>query len=114
MYAAQDTRIDSAEKEENPYTWDFGQVKEGGVLTHKFTLRNESAKILNIKDVSTSCGCTASEVKKKLLLPQEETEIEVKFNTKGYAGPTKQFVYLNTDSIEQPIIKLIIKAEIIK
>ncbi|MFH0855608.1 MAG: DUF1573 domain-containing protein [Candidatus Omnitrophota bacterium] len=96
----------------DPYTWDFGQVKQGEVLLHKFTLKNESAQKLRITGVNTSCGYTVSEAKSRVLLPQESTEIEVKFNSKGYAGPVQQFVYVNTDSIDKPLIRFIIKADV--
>lgn len=98
----------------DPNTWDFGQVKEGEVYKHTFIFQNESAKPLNIKSINTSCGCTASEAKKKNLLPGESTEIEVKFNSKGYSGPIQQFVYVNTDDVDNPVIKLIIKADVVK
>lgn len=77
----------SAQQLEDPYTWDFGRVREGEILKHDFVLKNESKDTLNIKDINTSCGCTVSEVKQKVLLPGESTLIEVKFNSKGYSGP---------------------------
>jgi hypothetical protein len=105
-----------AEDEESAdiYTWDFGAVEEGEVLTHAFILQNESAKTLTIKDVTTSCGCTASEVKKKILASRETTSIGVKFNSQGYSGPVKQFVYINTDDLDNPLIRYIIKADVIR
>jgi len=122
---------ESREKEtSDSYTWDFGRVKEGEVLRHNFRLKNDSGKTMNIKDVTTSCGCTASEVKKKKLLPGESTLIEVKFNSKGYSGLVQQYVYVHTDNldtstplsingernqtIDKPIIRFIIKADVIK
>jgi len=98
----------------DPYTWDFGQVKEGELLKHDFVLKNESKETLRIKDVNTSCGCTLSKVKEKILLPGQSTAIEVKFNTKGYSGAAKQYVYVHTDSLDKPIIRFIIKADVIK
>ena len=98
----------------DPYIWDFGQAKEGVVLKHSFIFKNESKKVVNIKDVNTSCGCTASEVKKKTLLPGEEAQIEVSFKSQGYSGAVQQFVYVNTDNLDNPIVKYIIKAEVIK
>lgn len=98
----------------DPYTWDFGQVKEGQILKHDFTLKNESAKTLKIKDVNTSCGCTASEAKKMILLPQESTTIEVRFDSKGYSGPVKQYVFVHTDDLDNPLIRFIIIAQVVK
>jgi len=98
----------------DPYNWDFGQVKQGEILKHDFVFKNESQKTLNIKEVTTSCGCTASAVKNKTLLPGEDTTIEVKFNSKGYVGSVQQFVYVHTDSLDKPIVKYIIKANVVQ
>lgn len=98
----------------DPYTWDFGRVKHGEVAAHSFTLKNNSKKALKITAVNTSCGCTVSGVKKKILLPGESTPVEIKFNSKGYSGDIQQFTYVNTDDIDNPVIRFIIKAHVVK
>jgi hypothetical protein len=99
---------------EDSYIWDFGQVKQGEIASHDFTLKNDSGKTLNVTNVSTSCGCTASAIEKKVLAPGESAKISVKFNSKGYNGPVQQFVYASTDKSLDPIIKFTIKADVIK
>ncbi len=99
---------------QDEFSWDFGVVKEGQVLQHDFIIKNESTRELNIKDVNTSCGCTVSKVKNKTLKPQESTLVEVKFNSKGYSGKVKQYVYVNTDSLDNPLLRYIITAEVVK
>jgi hypothetical protein len=64
--------------------------------------------------MNTSCGCTGSMAEKTSLLPGETTLIEVKFNTKGYSGRAQQYVYIHTDNLDNPVLKYIIKAEVIK
>ncbi|MDD5120577.1 MAG: DUF1573 domain-containing protein [Candidatus Omnitrophica bacterium] len=103
-----------AEKKPGPNEWDFGRVKQGEVLKHDFILKNETSDILEINSVNSSCGCTVSKADKKSLLPQSSTAISVTFNTKGYLGNVKQFVYVNTDNADMAIIKFTIKAEIVK
>jgi len=107
---------DTAKKSEMPdaYTWDFGQVQQGEVLKHNFVLENDSDKTLTIKNINTSCGCTASKAQKSELSAGESTSIEVQFKTKGYSGPTQQYVYVHTDSLEKPIIRFTIKADVVK
>lgn len=112
--AIQKQNLTTAQQMSNPYLWDFGRVKAGEVLKHEFIFKNESLKTLKIKEVHTSCGCTVSEVKKKVLLPQESTSIGVTFSTKGYSGLTQQFIYVNTDNLDNPVIKYIIKADVVK
>ncbi len=106
--------LQGQKKAEDPNIWDFGRVKEGELLTHNFKLKNESRETLNIKDVNTSCGCTVSKVKEKVLSPGQSTVIEVRFNSKGYSGHTQQYIYVHTDSLDNSIIRFIIKAEVIK
>lgn len=100
---------------EGPYaTWDFGKVKEGTIAEHNFVLKNKSQKTLNILEVKTTCGCTGSKIQKNSLLAGEETFLEVKFNTKGYSGPTDKTIYVQTDDPDNPLLNFIIKAEVIK
>jgi len=94
--------------------WDFGRVKAGAVVKHDFTFKNETSGILKITGINTSCGCTASQAEKKSLAPGESTVINVAFNSKGYSGAVKQFVYVNTDNDRLPVIRFIVKAEVIK
>lgn len=97
------------------FSFDFGRVKQGEVLRHIFVFQNKTGKVLNIKDIQTSCGCTVSKVKDKTnLLAGESTSIEVEFNTKDYSGPSKQYSYVYTDSIDNPVFRFIIKATVIK
>jgi len=96
------------------FFWDFGQVEQGKILQHTFILKNESGKVLNIKGTNTSCGCTVSKLSKKILSPGESTTIDVRFNSKGYFGPVQQFIYVNTDSLDNPVLKYTIKAEVVK
>lgn len=96
----------------DPYDWDFGQVRQGEILQHTFILKNDSPETLKIKEVHTSCGCTLSEIKKKILSPGESTELEVKLNTKDYSGSLQQYIYVHTDNLDNPILKFIIKAEV--
>lgn len=96
------------------YLWDFGQVKEGEVLKHNFTITNDSETPLNIKGTNVSCGCTVAKIDKKILAPAESAQIAVEFHSKGYTGAVEQFVYVDTDSLDNPVLKLIIKADVVK
>ncbi len=101
-----------AAQDEARYTWNFGKVKKDETLKHTFSLANDSNATLNIKNVQTSCGCTAVEIKNKVLLPGETTELEVKVEVKGYAGEVKQYVFVYTDNLDNPVLRFIIKAEV--
>jgi hypothetical protein len=106
--------IDNATVAQDPFTWDFGRVKAGIALEHDFVLKNDSKRVLRVQNISTSCGCTVSEVAKKTLAPGESTTIKVKFDSLGYYGETQQFVYVTTDNLDKPILRYIIKAYVEK
>jgi hypothetical protein len=93
-------------------TWDFGLVEAGKVMEHDFTIKNDRSVPLQIKDVSSSCGCTVSEVRRNVLQPGESTWLNVKFNSKGYHGPIRQFVYVDTDDAQNPVMRFIVKADV--
>jgi len=99
---------------EGIYIWDIGKIREGDKIRYKFILKNDSDKTINISHVKTSCGCTASEIKDKNLAPQEETVLSVQFNSKGYSGNVQQYVYVHTDNPDNPILRFVVKAEVIK
>ncbi|MBU1905802.1 MAG: DUF1573 domain-containing protein [Candidatus Omnitrophica bacterium] len=111
-----DPVVEIAEEEDadGPYFWDFGEIKKGEIVEHNFVIKNDTEETLKITKVHTSCGCTASEVEKDTLLPQESTQIKVKFDSKGYMGEIKQYTYVHTDGPEEPVIKLTIKAKVVK
>ncbi len=114
--ALQETQVSATQNAapaEEPNTWDFGQVNAGEKPSHNFLITNESTKTLQILTIHSSCGCTASEVKKKTLLPRESSEVTVTFNSKGYSGPVTQYVFVNTDDPERSIIRFVIKAQVI-
>jgi hypothetical protein len=96
------------------YAWDFGQVVEKQMVSHDFILKNESANTMRIKNVTTSCGCTASKADKNVLAPGDSAKIKVSFNSSGYSGKVKQFVYVHTDLLDKSIIRFIITADVVK
>ncbi len=114
--ACAQTEKNAAQEEstQDPKVWDFGRIEEGQVLKHNFIIQNDSDRVLNIKETNTSCGCTVSEIEKKTLAPQESTKVNVEFKSKGYSGKVQQFIYVNTDSVDEPIIRFVIKAEVVK
>lgn len=104
-----------AEKETiDPNAWDFGKAEQGEVLKHDFVFKNETKSVLNITGLNSSCGCTASQSDKKSLKPGESTTINVSFNSHGYLGEVKQFVYVNTDNNDLAVVRFAIKAQITK
>ena len=65
-------------------TLDFGEVKEGDLVTHTFILSNEGDETLVIEKVNPWCGCTTiPALSKTELAPGETTELEAVLDTAG-------------------------------
>jgi len=102
-------------EEFDPNTWDFGKIRASeGIAKHIFSLRNESADVLNVNGTHASCGCTVAGIDKKVILPKEAANLEVKLDPKGYSGKITQYVYVNTDSKTMPVYRFVIKADVVK
>jgi len=65
---------------------DFGKMKQGDVGKYTFKIINKGATTLKIKDITTSCGCTAAVVKDKDIPAGKDGEILVQFDSSGKEG----------------------------
>jgi len=107
--------VEQAKPKEEPNTWDFGKIKKGSTEERQFIFKNETGRLLTVTGVNTSCGCTGSTIKDKTLLSGMSTEVDVKFNSKGYAvGPVTQYVYIAIDDPQNPVIKFTVKIQVVE
>lgn len=91
---------------------DFGVIKEGIIVSHVFKFSNIGKADLEIKDIRTSCGCTAAEPSKKIFKPGESGELKVSFDSKNRAGRTSRTITLVTNDKTEEYYTLTIYAEI--
>jgi len=113
-FAQEKSPILSPEDSQGQFLWDFGKVKEGEVLRHEFILKNSRPLTLKIANLQPSCSCLSAKIKNKELPPQGSTVLTISFDTKGEFGPVQQFVYLQTDNLDNPVLRYIIKARVEK
>ncbi len=93
---------------------DFGKVKEGKSVDYTFKLINRGNSILEIKNVNTSCGCTAAVLSDKKIEPGKEGTIKVEFDTTHRTGEVTRTIAVTSNDPEEPNKILIIKADIQK
>jgi hypothetical protein len=65
---------------------DFGKVIQGERVTFAFKFRNSGDADLVIANISTTCGCTATEYPHTPVKPGEENIIKVTFDSAGKEG----------------------------
>ncbi len=75
-----------------PSNHDFGGVKPNQELLHVFTVSNVGTEPLEIRRISTSCGCTAAIAKTRVLNPGQSTTLEVTLETRKYKGVIEKSV----------------------
>lgn len=70
-------------------TLDFGEVREGDLVTHTFVLSNAGDETLIIEKINPWCGCTTiPSLSKTELAPGETVELEAVLDTAGLGVTT--------------------------
>jgi len=78
-------------------TVNFGDREAGDIVDLKFEFENTGDSVLNIENISTSCGCTTTALDKKEYKPGEKGIIPVKFHTQGYTGNVVKTITVKTN-----------------
>lgn len=78
--------------------FDFGTVKEGAVVDHVFKFKNTGDAPVILSQVSASCGCTTPDYTKEPVLPGQEGEIKVSFNSQGQVGRQQKIVTVSSNA----------------
>lgn len=88
----------------NETSYDFGEITQGDVVKHTFTLTNSGDAPLKLESVKPSCGCTALDWPKDPIAPGESAEIKAQFNSAGKMGAQTKYitiVYNGNPNIER-------------
>ncbi|CAN5141465.1 DUF1573 domain-containing protein [soil metagenome] len=89
--------------------FDFGNIKEGEVVTHSFKFTNVGESPLIIQSASASCGCTVPEWTKTPIPVGESGEINVKFDSSNKPGVQNKTVTITANTVPE-VNRLTIKS----
>lgn len=78
--------------------YNFGEVRTGQEVAHRFPFTNEGAVPLLITQARSSCGCTVSEYPETPIAPGDSGEISVVFNTKNKSGGQRKAVTITANT----------------
>ena len=81
----------------NTLSYDFGDIKQGDKKEYTFELKNGGKRELLIRNVRSSCGCTAVSPSKNVIAPGETAPIKVVFDSTGKKGRPSQTVTVITN-----------------
>lgn len=93
-------------------SFDFGEVKEGEVVTHTFKVTNNGKSNLVLRRVRASCGCTASQPDRDVIAPGATANIPVSFNTRGRNGRQNQSITVYSNDPRKSTMLLRISANV--
>lgn len=98
----------------NDTQFDFGNVLEGKKVDHTFTFWNGGKGTLEIKDIQTSCGCTAALISSKILKPGENGTLKVELDTSNRSGKMSRTITVKSNDPKEPNKVLTIFADVQK
>jgi hypothetical protein len=96
--------------------FDFGTVPNDKPVSHVFQVRNAGRGALEIKGVSTSCGCTTAEIDERRLAPGARANLTVTYDPQAHDGATGEFlriVYLRSDDPETMEATLTLRVKVV-
>ncbi len=91
---------------------DFGTVLQGKTVEYNFLFENKGTEDLWIKEVTTSCGCTAALVSSNTIKPGEKGELKVSYDSQGRAGVVSRTITVVTNDAIEPVKELTIVATV--
>jgi hypothetical protein len=95
--------------------YDFGDIKKGDVVKHKFYVFNIGGDSLKIYSVLSSCGCTVARVGSKNLGPNDSTSISIEFNSKGKSGKQEKYITIKSnDTLNNGTFQLTITGNVVE
>lgn len=94
-------------------SFDFGDIKAGSKVEHTFSLKNTGKKDLIIRDVKSSCGCTAVAPSKNVVTAGESVPLKVSFDSTGKNGRQSKTITVITNDPKNPTTVLRIASNIL-
>lgn len=93
--------------------YDFGEMESGKVKNFAYSFSNKGDSLLQIQNVSTSCGCAVPTLKKKEFRPGESGEIPVRFSSRTYNGRISKYITVRTNDPKNASVRLKLTGNVI-
>lgn len=93
-------------------TYDFGDIKQGEKKEYTFTLTNAGKSDLIIRNVRSSCGCTAVAPATKVIAAGQSAPIKVTFDSRGKRGRQSKTITVITNDPKNPTAMLRITSNV--
>jgi hypothetical protein len=85
---------------------DFGEVYSDAVVTHRYVLTNQGARVVKILAVRAGCGCTTAVAATNEVAPGQSTTVEAVINFKGRRGRQAKSIIAETDDPGNRLVRM--------
>jgi hypothetical protein len=92
--------------------FDFGTVSEGEIVSHVFEISNQGDGPLLITSHHAVCGCTSTILDDSEVMPGKTAQLEVRFDTNGFAGSESKIARVNTNDPKTPSLALSLQGQV--
>lgn len=89
----------------NEKVFNFGNINQGDKVDHVFKLTNKGKRDLILRNVKTSCGCTAVK-HANVVKPGETIDLAVEFNSRGKRSRQNKSITVITNDPKNPTTQL--------
>lgn len=97
----------------NTLSTDFGDIEQGVKKEFTFELTNKGKSNLIIRNVRSSCGCTAASPSKNVIAPAEMAPLKVSFDSTGKKGRQSKIITVITNDPKNPTTVLRISSNVL-
>jgi hypothetical protein len=87
-------------------TIDYGKIDKGSDGERIFIFTNIGDQPIIIKNIKSSCGCTVPEKSEKPVMPGENGEIKVSYDTKRVGGFSKSITIFSNATEAAKVIRI--------
>ncbi len=94
-------------------SYDFGRVQQGTMVSHRYDFVNTGTDDLTIKDVFTSCGCTAASAFSGEVMPAGRGAIAARFDSSNYLGPVTKTISVSTNDPLKSMVVLTLTGRVV-
>lgn len=87
-------------------TIDYGKINKGAKGERIFVFKNTGTEPLIIKNIQSSCGCTIPKKPEKPIMPGENGEIKVSYDTNRVGGFSKSITIFSNATEATKVIRI--------
>ena len=93
-------------------TYDVGIISQGDLIEGEIAFVNKSPVTVQIKDIKTSCGCTAIKPDQRSYAPGETARIPFTVETKNFNVPIRKSIQIIFDNEAVPNETIMVQAKV--